>query len=245
MSEAEKPIAIVEPNILAFVLPFVVNMLIVMRFSPELDPSSIDDHSVRSYSYLVIAQVIFALGICLFFARTIFREFPFRVDFWSVIVGVVGFVLWIGICWLGIERAFFGMVGLDSWFPERAGFNPFTQITDGGQRTLFLVFRFTLLALMIPVIEELLLRGWFVRFIESEQWTTVKLSEVGQRGVIAVAIYAVATHPGEAIAAIVWFTLVTWMMIKTGKFWNCVVAHAITNLLLGIYVCFYEQWHLW
>ena len=137
------------------------------------------------------------------------------------------------------------MLGIEAWFPERVGFNPFDQITDDNRRAIFLAFRFLLLAGMIPVLEELFLRGWFVRYIENPEWHTVKLSDVGRRGIIAVAVYSVATHPGEAVAAIVWFTLVTWMMIKTGKFWNCVVAHAITNLMLGIYVTWYQQWHLW
>lgn len=245
MLDSEKPVASVEPNILAFILAFIVNMLIAMRFSPELGAESIDDYAVNTYFYLVIVQVCIAAAICFFFCKTILKEFPFRVDFWSVIVGVAGFFLWIGICWLGIEPGLFKLIGAESWFPERVGFNPFEQITDDSRRAIFLVFRFALLAGLIPLIEELFLRGWFVRYIEDPDWHSVKLSNVGRNGVLAVAVYAVATHPGEAIAAIVWFTLVTWMMIKTGKFWNCVVAHAITNLMLGIYVIWYEQWHLW
>ena len=49
----------------------------------------------------------------------------------------------------------------------------------------------------------------------------------------------------EALAAIAWFSLVTWLVNRTGKFWDAVVAHAVTNLLLGIYVCTYSQWQLW
>lgn len=233
-----------EPSIWPFVLPFAVYMLIAMR-TPDLQPDSIDDVAVRGYLFLVIAQVVVSGVLVLFFLKRILAEFPFRIDIWGFVVGVVGIFLWVSVSSLGIEAAALQLVGLGEWLPERVGFNPFAQITDANQRLLFLIFRFSLLALMVPIIEELLIRGWLVRFCENPDWYKVRLSDVRKAGIIGVAIYAVATHPGEAVAAILWFTLVTVMMIKTGKFWNCVVAHAVTNLLLGIYVVWYEQWHLW
>lgn len=237
-----KPIA---PNIWAFILPFAINMLVAMRFTPDLGPESIDDVSVNAYFILVVSQVFITLAVCCFFLRYYLKEFPFSIDVWALVVGVVGFILWVGICALEIEQTVLRQIGLESWIHERVGFNPFVQISDDSRRMTFLLFRFTLLAAFVPLIEELFLRGWFVRYIENPDWFKVDLAEVGRNGIIAVAVYAVATHPGEAIAAIVWFTLVSWMMVRTGKFWNCVVAHAITNLLLGLYVVFFEQWSLW
>jgi hypothetical protein len=52
-------------------------------------------------------------------------------------------------------------------------------------------------------------------------------------------------HPGELLAAGVWFSLVTLLMVRTKNIWDCVAAHAVTNLLLGIYVVTYGQWQLW
>jgi len=46
----------------------------------------------------------------------------------------------------------------------------------------------------------------------------------------------VLSHPGEVFAAVAWFSLVTWLMVRTRNIWDCVVAHAVTNLLLGVYV---------
>jgi membrane protease YdiL (CAAX protease family) len=51
-------------------------------------------------------------------------------------------------------------------------------------------------------------------------------------------------HPGELLAAAVWFSMVTWLMVKTRNIWDCVVAHAVTNLLLGVYVVATGQWQL-
>ena len=235
----------IEGNAVAYILPFVIFMLLASR-SPSIDAqTAADDIAVNNYFYLVIAQVVALVGLVIFFCRQYLKEFPFRVDIWAVIVGTVGVVLWIGICSLNIERQLMQAIGMGDWIPERVGFNPFEKISDPGRRSIFLFFRFTLLAGMVPLVEELFLRGWFVRWWEDNEWHNVKLSSIGTNGIVAVALYGVATHPTEALAAIVWFTLVTVLMIKTGKFWNCVVAHAVTNLLLGLYVVFYEQWHLW
>ena len=51
--------------------------------------------------------------------------------------------------------------------------------------------------------------------------------------------------PTETLAAVAWFGLVTWLMAKTRNIWDCVAAHAVTNLLLGVYVLAVGKWWLW
>jgi hypothetical protein len=53
------------------------------------------------------------------------------------------------------------------------------------------------------------------------------------------------THLGEVLAAAAWFGMVTWLMVRTRNLWDCVLAHAVTNLLLGIYVVTWHEWTLW
>jgi CAAX prenyl protease-like protein len=233
-----------EPSVWVFVLPLVTFLVMASRY-PVLQPESIDDVAVCNYFYLVIAQVIVCGGLVTYSLPKVLRAFPFKVDLWGPVVGVVGVVLWIGICWLNIERTVLGAVGLENWIPERVGFNPFAQMTDPIQRTIFLCFRFLLLAAVVPIIEELFLRGWFIRYIQNPDWQTVKLTDIRAVGLLAATVYGILTHPGEAIAAAAWFSLVTWLMVSTGKLWNCIVAHAITNLLLGVYVIATGSWPLW
>ena len=49
-------------------------------------------------------------------------------------------------------------------------------------------------------------------------------------------------HPGELFAAAVWFSMVTWLMLRTRNIWDCVAAHAVTNGLLGAYVITTGEW---
>jgi CAAX prenyl protease-like protein len=127
----------------------------------------------------------------------------------------------------------------------RPSFNPFQQIPDETLQLVFLLLRFCLLALLVPIIEELFLRGWLIRYIEDPTWWAVSLVSLSLRSVAWATIYGVLAHPGEALAAFVWFSLVSWLMLRTGNLWDCVVAHGITNLLLGIYIVAFGAWHLW
>ena len=150
-------------------------------------------------------------------------------------------MLWIGVCSLELEPRLLKLIGLDL---SRPSFDPFT-LQDKSVRVLFLALRFTLLALIVPIIEELFLRGWLVRWIENPNWENVGLTGLSFGALITASVYGVLTHPSEAIAAFLWFGLVTWLMNRTGNIWDCVVAHSVTNLLLGIYVLKFEQWQLW
>ena len=110
---------------------------------------------------------------------------------------------------------------------------------------MFLLVRFAALAVLVPIVEELFLRGWLVRWIENPQWENISYRGLTWGALLTASIYGVATHPMEAIAAFLWFGLVTWLMVRTGNIWDCVVAHGVTNLLLGVYVISSNQWHLW
>ena len=199
----------------------------------------------QAYQWLVVLRVLAMSAVVLTFASALRRMFPLQMDHWGLVVVILGAVLWIGICHLQLERSLFGLLGAGDWLPDRDGVNPWQVYPDAGQRFWFLVSRFSLLAVCVPVAEELFLRGFVMRAVEFEAWDSTPLNRIGRTGLLVGTLYGVATHPAELFAAAVWFSLVTWLMVKTGKFWNCVLAHAVTNLLLGIYVCWFSQWHLW
>ena len=165
-------------------------------------------------------------------------------------VGAVGVVLWVVLADLGYERSIASWLGLADNV-ARPGFNPGT-INDSFARGLFLITRFTVLVGVVPVVEELFLRGWVVKWIEEpnfgmskEPMAPVSLKTLGLSALLSASIYGVLTHPLEAIAAFVWFGMVTLLARRTGSVWDCIVAHAVTNGLLGVYVLWWKQWHLW
>ncbi len=224
----------------AFTLPFAVFMIVANRY-----PSNFaDPATAKRFLWMIGAQVVIACSLLFYFRDIYLRHFPLKFSWLSVWVGAVGVVLWIGICHLQIEHGLLSAVGLETW-AARSSFNPFESLTDSQLRTVFLILRFTLMSIFVPIIEEMFLRGWLIRWLQAPDWDQVSLKTLSRFMILTPSIYGVLTHPSEALAAMVWFGLVTWLMLRTGNLWDCVIAHAVTNLLLGIYVVTFSQWHLW
>ena len=177
-----------------------------------------------------------------------YRKFPFHISPLAVTVGVVGVALWIWICNLHLEPKLLAPLGLDSFLGlgERPAYNPLEQLKDSpAWAYAFLAIRFVGLALVVPVIEESFLRGFLMRFVQEDRWWEVPFGRLTPLAAVVGTAVPMLMHPAELLAAFVWFSLVTWLMTRTKNIWDCVAAHVVTNLLLGIYVVTQHQWQLW
>jgi CAAX prenyl protease-like protein len=180
-----------------------------------------------------------------------YRTFPCRVSPLALAVGVLGAPLWIGLCQLDWEPIVLGPLGLADFFREmgeRPAFNPLVELADSPRWAYgFLAIRFVGLALVVPVIEEFFLRGFVMRIVVHDQWEQVPFGSTTPAALAVGTALPMLMHPAELFAAMAWFSLVTWLMVRTRNIWDCVAAHAITNLLLGIYVVSVntpESWRL-
>lgn len=204
---------------------------------------------------LVYAAVIAATAATVVACRRpVLAQFPLRVSPLAVLVGVVGVVLWVGICGMGIEDRLVAALGENSdpvallGLSPRQAFNPFEQLDSRAAVWGFLAVRLFGLALVAPVIEELMLRGWLMRHLATDgyrpEFWMVPFGVVTTASVIVGTAFPMLYHP-EKLAALVWFSLVTWLMVRTKNFWDCVAAHAVTNFLLGVWVVWRGAWELW
>ncbi len=218
------------------------------------------------YPYIYTAKIALVL-VTMLLVLPGYRTFPWRVSGLSVAVGVVGVVLWIILCQLQLEikmarpvdRYLGSLLSPDQVDDEsptvgllaflgaghRSAYNPLEQLQDTPMWAyLFLAIRFAGLALIVPVIEEFFLRGFLMRYTVHDAWWQVPFGSVNRAAVIVGTVIPMLMHPGELLAALVWFSMVTWLMVRTRSIWDCVVAHAVTNFLLGVYVVTSGQWQL-
>lgn len=174
-----------------------------------------------------------------------YRQFPFKVSGWAVLVGVVGVVVWVGICKLNIERNVLSAVGLEKLVDmgERSGYNPFEEISSSTGAWAFLAVRFFGLVAVVAVIEEFFLRGFLMRYFIKRDWWKAPIGQFEATAVVVATVFPMLMHPGELLAAGVWFSMMTWLVIRTKNIWDCVIAHGITNLLLGVYVVYSGDWY--
>ncbi len=238
---------------LVFILPFVVFMLIgSLEPTPDSPGGKAIGLSIPYAQYPAVYTIKIALTLAAIgFVLPGYRQFHFRVSLLAVAVGVVGIFIWVGLCRLDLEHAYIQpllnkvKLGWIIGSGERAAFDPFKQLADRPVWAwIFLAVRFFGLAIIVPVIEEFFLRGFIMRFVVDQQWWDVPFGQVNRLAVILGTLLPMLSHPAELLAAAVWFSLVTWLMIRKRNIWDCVTAHVITNFLLGVYVAASGDWRL-
>ncbi len=189
------------------------------------------------------APAYYARGVVVAILLFIFWKYYTKVrwNHWvlGIAIGVVGIVQWVGMQAL-LERYF-------EWFkPDPEAFNPFKAFHSGAAAWTFIIFRAATAVLVVPVMEELFWRDYLWRQIISPN--DFRLPEVGEfewPAFVAVPIVFATVHGAWWPTAIVWALMIGALLVYTRSLGACIIAHAVTNLLLAIYVLKYQAWHLW
>jgi CAAX prenyl protease-like protein len=180
------------------------------------------------------------IGLTLAAVALVFPGYPRplrRPSAAALAVGALGIVVWVGLWWLALDRKLLALAHLGSLVGARPAFNPFDSL--GGRPAVlwaFLAVRFVGLVAVVPLIEEFFLRGFLMPLVVANDWWDVPFGRVNAAAVAVSLIVPALSHLAEVPSAVAWFGMVTWLMVRTRNFWDCVAAHALTNLLLGIYI---------
>ena len=97
---------------------------------------------------------------------------------------------------------------------------------------------------VVPIVEELFLRGFLMRYVIHEEFWRVPFGKLTLASTAACLFYAAAAHPGEALAALAWFAVISGIAAATRRPIDTILAHAGTNLALGAYVLATGNWWL-
>ena len=233
----------------AFIAPFAAYMLVsslVIAIWERVDIQLITDQSPAASLAMVIIRLASILVLFAWGFTYIKKSFPFRISAIAFSTGVFGAVLWIGLCRLNLESGILSILNLSSdSLGTREAVNPWELFGSDSTLHLFLILRFTLLVAAVPIAEELFLRGFLLRYLRDTEWTNLPLESLMGSAIGITAIYGIVSHPTEWIAAAIWFSMISVLMLRTKNFWDCVIAHSITNALLGAYIVWFEDWRLW
>ncbi len=149
----------------------------------------------------------------------------------SVLVGLAVFGLWIHLDapWMQLGE-------------PTAGFIPKTAA--GGLDWPLIVVRWLGAALLVPVMEELFWRSFLMRWVANPRFESVDPRRAGLRAVVISTFVFMLAHT-LWLAAIVAGLAYALLYLRTGKLWCAVIAHAVTNGVLGIWVVMSGRWEFW
>lgn len=99
-------------------------------------------------------------------------------------------------------------------------------------------------ALVVPVMEELFWRSFVMRWLQRHDFHEVDPRTVGLRAVLLSTFVFMLAHT-EWLAAVIAGLAYAWLYRRTGSLWPSVIAHAVTNGMLGAWVVLGGHWSYW
>lgn len=166
----------------------------------------------------------------------------------GVLVGVIGVVQWVGmeklLLWGGQRVPLLQWTSMAS--PADA-FNPLEYFASYPPWVLYawLAIRLAGSSLLVPVMEELFWRDWCWRSAASpNNFRLVPVGEYDRSAFWVIPLIFAVVHV-QWLTAIVWALMIAWLLVRTRSLGACIIAHGVTNLLLGAYVLVTRDWYFW
>lgn len=147
----------------------------------------------------------------------------------ALVTGAVVLVLWVSL------NADWMIIGS----PD--GFNP---ITDGRIDWLMVAMRIFGAALVVPVMEELFWRSFLMRWIDGADFEKVEPAKVSLKAFVVTVLLFGFEH-NLWLAGIVAGAAFSVLYVRHRTLWSPILAHALTNGLLGLWIVYTGNWTYW
>jgi uncharacterized protein len=109
----------------------------------------------------------------------------------------------------------------------------------------FILLRTISSTLLVPVVEELFWRGWMMRWLIDMEFLRVPLGKYVPSAFWIVALLFALEHGPYWEVGLGAGIIYNWWIVRTRNLADCILAHAVTNGILSIYVLVTDQWQYW
>lgn len=231
--------------------PLIIFMGFLMLMSAVRSDQTEVWYRARPEQWIYPLQTIVTLSaVAFWWKHYTFRPLKAVHAAWAAVAGLIGIVLWILPSWL-FDRGFVPgneWLGFVSRSGDDASFDP--SIWEGNPSVYWSVVAMRLLRMTVAVAfaEELFWRGFLWRMVSDpyRDFHQVPFGQWSWRALGAtVVVFMLAHQTPDKLAAVVWCLIVSLLYVRTKSVGACVLAHAVSNLVLGIYVLVTRQWGFW
>jgi CAAX prenyl protease-like protein len=186
-----------------------------------------------SLRWLYAVKVMLVAGLLALFWRE-YSELKVKAMSATVVLtalaaGVAVFFLWINL------HAGWMVIG------ESAGFDP---RTNGAIDWPLVAIRIAGAALVVPVMEELFWRSFVMRWIDKPDFLSLDPAQAGLRG-FCISVVLFGFEHNLWLAGIVAGVAYSVLFMRHRTIWSPILAHAVTNGMLGAWVVMTGAWSYW
>lgn len=217
---------------------------LVLPFCIYVGLTALLDSGRDSYPYLYIVVSIITVVCTAVCFKNLHLIRPHRQCVAAVVIGILGFLIWIFLAGLSLETQLIASLPEVLKPSERPAFNPFESGLSPFWLWAFVSVRLMSLSLLVPVFEEVFWRGFVWRWLAARQWQDQPMGVYSAISFWGVLFLFVLAHP-EWLAAACWCLLINLLFCWKRNLWDCILAHGVTNGLLGLYVVLTGNWSLW
>jgi CAAX prenyl protease-like protein len=210
--------------IYARVVPFVIFLALTFLQGKPGTPAAYWFYFLKT---LVGAWLIFEM-------RPHVSEMRWAISWEAIVVGVAIFALW---------------VGLDPYYPKffKSGSTGNPAATFGPNSMLPMFFNLVHIVgmtLVVPPLEEVFYRSFIYRYVVSQNFLAVPMNRFTPLPfVVTIALFGFSHY--EWLPGILCGAAYQWLVIRKNRLGDAMSAHALTNLLLGIYIVWRGAWQFW
>lgn len=223
------------PHERAYIGPFFLFLafLLFSELFGKLDVFSTHWSVVHSKYWIFPLQTAVCAWL-LFRSRSLVTYRPVRGLGFATIAGVISLVIWIS------PQQWFGFAA------RTTGFDPAFFAPEGLGYWMNVGIRLLRMVILVPIVEEIFWRGFLLRFFVDEEFQKVPFGTFTWKsfGIVSVAFcfeHQMADWPAALVTSVL-FNIVAY---RTRSLSACIVAHAVTNLVLGIYILRTGQHGFW
>jgi len=211
----------------ARVLPYV--LILVLTFAQ-------DSMGEGARYWLYFAKMILGAW-CIWEMRSLVSEMKWAFSIEAVIAGIAVFAIW---------------VFLDPYYPKfevlfKMGepWDPFKQYGEGSGMGWFFFWVRTLgSAIVVPPLEEVFYRSFLYRYCVRTDFENMPLNRFHPTSFIVISLVFGLVH-FQWIGGILCGVIFQWLVIRKNRLGDAMLAHGITNFLLGLWIYWKGDWKFW
>ncbi len=206
-------------------LPFVLPFFVFMIFTGLTGSFSETD---IIWIYPLKTCVV---AVLLAFCWSHYTDWKISYHFFAIFIGLIVLVVWV------VPEGYYPTV------TESVAFNPYTHMS-GALLYIWISFRLIGASVVVPIMEEVFWRNFLLRWIINPDFKKVSLGTFTWGSfLIGSVLFGFEHH--RWFVGILAGMLYSLILYRTKSIYACVLAHAVTNLGLGIYVLATQQWSFW
>ena len=182
-------------------------------------------------------------GWLIWWIRPFVAEMRWKTSWEGLVVGLGVFLMWVGLGEL-LRR-----LGINPSFSElklsQKGWEPFATFGGHSARAwFFIVIRILGAALVVPFLEEVFFRSFLYRYIAKPDFQSVPLGRFLPGPFLITSLLFGFEHR-EWLAGVLCGFAYQGLVCRKKRLGDAIAAHALTNLLLGIWVVWRGEWRFW